>query len=256
MRSGTSSGSPLCAALSGQPNVPLIADAIWYAPGSAKRFLLGAGNDIMFILFRMNIVTYQAFLFRYEVSLMLNTQTYDIRKRKYVCVLLIAVFLAFGLSGCKLFYKGVRNISEECQYLLYFLDCDYELFSSETKPEKIISRFNVLTKQGETDGFYPLIIIPSDTLIEILYYYMEEIDIGNIAESIAAFRESIIVSANEINAKEFLSDRLIMPDDIMGDFMQAEPQNALRLEYLAYDSSGEVIIAKIPTANPWELQDQ
>jgi len=82
---------------------------------------------------------------------------------------------------------------------------------------------------------------------------MEDIDVENAADGIAAYRKSVIDSANEINAKEFLSTRYFKLDDILGEFVQAKPRNALSLQMLTYDSSGEVIIAKIPTANPWEL---
>ena len=144
-------------------------------------------------------------------------------------------------------------MSEECQNILNFLNCDYELFSGETKPKKIISRFNDLTKQGKTDGFYPLIIFSSDTLTDTLHYYVEDTDVENAAESIASYRKSIIDSAKGIDAKEFLSARLIETNDILGEFVQAEPQKALILEMLTFGSFDEVIIAKIPTANPWEL---
>jgi len=184
---------------------------------------------------------------------MFNFQTCGVRKRKYVWVLLIAAFLAVGLSGCKSLYRGVQNKSEECQYILDYLNCDYELLSSETRPEKIISRFHELTKLGKTDGFYPLIVIPSTTLTDILYFHMEDIDVENAADGIAAYRKSVIDSANEINAKEFLSARYFKLDDILGEFVQAKPRNALSLQMLTFNSSGEVIIAKIPTENPWEL---
>jgi len=184
---------------------------------------------------------------------MLNIRKRGARKLKCIWVLLIAAVLTLGLSGCNSSYKNILNMSNECQYILKILNCDYEILSIKTKPQKIIQRFNDLAEQGKTDGFYPLIIIVSDTLVDTLYYEMKDIDVENAAESIAAYRKSIIDSANEIDAKEFLSAQFIETDDFFGEFIQAEPDNDLSLKIYAFDLNSAVIIAKIPTANPWEL---
>lgn len=152
-------------------------------------------------------------------------------------------------------------MSDECKFIVDFLNCEYELFSSETNPNDILERFNQLTEQGNRDGFYPLIVIPSDTLVDTLEIFVEDNNVENTPESIAACRQTAIDAANAADVGEFLSARLSEAmkiysggsHDILGKFVQAAPQSALTLQTLTEESSGEVLIAKIPTANPWEL---
>ena len=106
------------------------------------------------------------------------------------------------------------------------------------------------------------------------------------SQCIAAYRQTEINAAKEIDARGFLSSRFnenmeMFKDgsfDIYGEFVQVEPQEDLVSredmpgmmdtifhldldekvagsfwQTLAYNSSGEEIIAKIPTENPWEL---
>ena len=149
-------------------------------------------------------------------------------------------------------------MTDECKAIINFLNCDYELLSNEE--EKIISRFNELTAQGKEDGFYPLIIIPSDTLAETLALFNEDNDIEeDTPEGITAYRQTVIEASNEIDAPAFLSARLDEyldyneGYDIFGQFEQSEPQNDLTFYMLANGSCTEVIIAKIPAKNPWEI---
>ena len=81
----------------------------------------------------------------------------------------------------------------------------------------------------------------------------------NAAEGIAAYRQKIIDAANEIDAEAFLSARLdqYMEEykefDLLGEFERFTPNHSLVSFMLLYNSRQEVIIAKIPTENPWEL---
>jgi len=155
--------------------------------------------------------------------------------------------------------EGEYTMTDDCKTVLGFLQCDYELFENERSGDKIITRFNELTTQGKANGFYPLIVLPSDTLAEMLEIFLNENKVENGPESIAAYRQTLIEAANGIEAAAFLSteaDKCIGQYggyDILGQFVQSEPLDTLSLHMLSYMPCQEVIIAKIPTENPWEL---
>ena len=182
---------------------------------------------------------------------------------KKIYGLLIAIIMVLGLCGCDfLKEKGDGDIvTDRNEAILYFLDCNYELIPNKGNPKAIIDRYNALAEQGKTDGFFPLIIIPSDILIESLELFLEYNNIENTQESIASYRQRVIDMSNEIDAVAFLSSQIDKTlalynsagFDIFGQFVQPNPQNALTLHMLEYESCEAVIIAKIPTQNPWEL---
>jgi len=158
-------------------------------------------------------------------------------------------------------------MTDDCKTILGFLDCGYELIKNEnkTKREEIATRYYELLEQGQAGGFFPLIIVPSDTLAESLEFFLEDNDIENTPESISSFRQNVIEAAKGIDGKTFLAARLdeaLEPCDdedydIIGQFkqpaLQSAPQPALAAFLARYATYEEIIIAKIPAENPWEL---
>ncbi|SCW75295.1 protein of unknown function [Paenibacillus tianmuensis] len=150
-------------------------------------------------------------------------------------------------------------MTDDCKAILDFLNCDYELFENEKNGEKIVERFNKLTAQGKTDGFYPLIIVVSDILVEALEPVFDDYDVENTAEGIAAFRQMVTLESEKINAEDFLSERIseymeMHKDmDVLGQFKPEEPNNCFWSFMNDDKPHEEIIIAKIPTKNPWEL---
>lgn len=153
-------------------------------------------------------------------------------------------------------------MTEDCKAIIDFLGCEYELFEKEKSAEKIIGRLDELAEQGKRDGFFPLLIHPDGVLCEMLDIGLDE-DAGleNTPENIAAFRENILREAEGIDAREFLAERLgeymeTYGDDILGDFSQYEPCDRF-CSYMDMSRKNrphtELIIAKIPAKNPWEL---
>jgi len=150
-----------------------------------------------------------------------------------------------------------KMMVEESKAIIKFLNCDYELIPNKNKPNEIINRFNVLSEEGKVAGFYPLIIVPSDVLSESLESVLVDNNIENTPERIASIRQTAINTINGIDGKMFLSSRLdeLLKShndssiELLGNFTQSSPQNMLNL-YMPYS---EIIIAKIPAKNPWEL---
>jgi hypothetical protein len=87
----------------------------------------------------------------------------------------------------------------------------------------------------------------------------EDADLEADAENAAALREDILQKAEAVDADAFLSARLAEytemhedEDDITGEFEDCGPVDFL-LSINAKNDIPEIILAKIPTTNPWEL---
>ena len=157
--------------------------------------------------------------------------------------------------------RGQNIMTEECRAILDFISCEYELFPDKSNQAKIIDRFAFLMRQGRSEGFFPLIVIPSGNLMESLEFFVEDSCDEGTPENIAGCRQAAIEAAKGVDAKQLLSFRLdnVLQDytdesyDILGRFVRSEPQNVLDLSMLEYSPCESVIIAKIPAENPWEL---
>jgi hypothetical protein len=88
----------------------------------------------------------------------------------------------------------------------------------------------------------------------------EDADLEAAAENAAALREDILQKAEAVDADAFLAARLAEytemhaseGDDVTGEFEDCEPVDCL-LSIDAKNEIPEIILAKIPAANPWEL---
>jgi hypothetical protein len=149
-------------------------------------------------------------------------------------------------------------MTQDCQTIIDFLGCDYELFENEPDGAKICARHEELWEQGRREGFTPLLILVSDVLAEAIELFYEDADLEATAENAAALREDILQKAEEVDADAFLSARLAEytemheDDDITGEFEDCEPVDCL-LSINEKNDIPEIILAKIPTAKPWEL---
>jgi hypothetical protein len=151
-------------------------------------------------------------------------------------------------------------MTNSCQFILNFLNCAYELFENEPSGEAIINRWNDLTEQGKQEGFFPLLIVPSEALVEALELSLEDAEVENTPDGIAASRAQILRQAETINPQEFLQQRLTRlwqnysEADLRGDFREAEPDDCFYSHHLTVSQPHpELIIAKIPAQHPWEL---
>lgn len=141
--------------------------------------------------------------------------------------------------------KEQKNYIEE---IIAKLGCDC-LIIEGNDAEGIMERYHQALIEGKREGYTPLIIILSDLMVEMF-------DIG--AENTNNDRETIIASAKDINVKvlfkRFLDDVMPMDEDededITGEFsMEEQIHQLISIQDLKNE---KVILAKIPTNNPWE----
>ena len=152
-------------------------------------------------------------------------------------------------------------MKDHTKEIIEYLQCDYELFENEKNDEKIIKKWEELTIEGKEKGFIPLIISSTDILAENIEFIYEDFDVEKTPEGIAEYKQSIIEQSKEINLEEFLKERYEeyseMHDDmdILGEFKDYLPTHnfSSHLNHGTTVPHEEIIIAKIPTRNPWEL---
>ena len=132
------------------------------------------------------------------------------------------------------------------------LGCEYEYFE-DTMGDVIYARYRELAIQGREAGFTPLIIIPSDPLIELF----EEL---NAQEDAAAQRDHALSQAAQADAQAFFRDEQKRLEKALGkrwmpktgDFRFVLPNLKPPLCGMMMPEA-EALIVKVPTRNPWEV---
>ena len=133
--------------------------------------------------------------------------------------------------------------------IIEILNYEYELFENSIQ-EIIEKRYTELYKDGSKNGYYPLILVPSDVLYDALTINLDETK----AEDYIGFSEEIDIRKffnSKRNQYEF--DEKYLAE--VGEFSD-EDSNDYLAGYLDVDTSfpyEEVLILKIPTRNPCEI---
>jgi hypothetical protein len=123
------------------------------------------------------------------------------------------------------------------------LDCECSILTVESV-DSVMNTYQQALKQGKQEGFIPLIVIPSEWLVEAL----------DRSEN----RETLLTRAKEIDAEVLLKRLLedVMPDedeeddDLAGEFTMSEPIH--HFHSVEDFINKKIILAKIPTDKPWE----
>ena len=155
-------------------------------------------------------------------------------------------------------------MTNDCQYILDYLDCEYELFENTNDGAFIVEAYERMSKQGKQDGFIPLIIVVSNVLAEMIEYVLEEIEDEPSPDRIHYFRQQVIKDAMQIHVpqlleqrwKESIADEDEFDDehsDLYGDFIPAVAEHELYSYLNGTVPYSEIIIARIPTMAAWEL---
>ncbi|ULT56656.1 DUF4253 domain-containing protein [Neobacillus drentensis] len=131
------------------------------------------------------------------------------------------------------------------------LDCDSSIVEEKTV-KGVMTRYHQAFIEGKKEGYTPLVIIPSEMMLEV-------VDTESNKEYLNDKRESIIAKAKNIDVKELLKNLLneVIPmeedehDDITGEFAVEEQIN----HFLSIEEAvnKKIILAKIPTDKPWEV---
>ncbi|MDR1541147.1 MAG: DUF4253 domain-containing protein [Clostridiales bacterium] len=144
-----------------------------------------------------------------------------------------------------------RNNAQEFQEML---PCDSIVIENPKNISEVMAEYKKLLKQGKADGFIPIIIVPSDSMLEIFEFASSDEESG-------LSPTAIIEKANKLDAESILEKRRqeAWPDehdnhDIMGELKKSEP---IKNFYCPVNHPSnlpypQLVVAKIPTEKPWE----
>ncbi|GHI01093.1 DUF4253 domain-containing protein [Neobacillus kokaensis] len=146
-----------------------------------------------------------------------------------------------------------KKEKEFVEEIIAKLGCDCLIIEADNVND-VMKRYQQALFEGRKEGYTPLIIMPSERMLEIID---PEADLEFPTDD----RETILAKSKDINAQKLvksLLDEVISEeeedfedeDDIAGEFsVEESSSHFLSLEEVI---NKKVIMAKIPTDNPWE----
>ncbi len=153
------------------------------------------------------------------------------------------------------------NIPETAQAIIDFMGCDCEFVPAGKSAEEITRMYDKLAAGSKAGGYTPLIVAVDDILSETLSFVTDDIGEG---KSLDDYRKELL-SAELIDARKWFTQNGA-PDEAFLEQMDIEREEFLE-ETDGVDTSNcgfcgfmdnkeksrDVILAKIPTARPWEV---
>lgn len=156
--------------------------------------------------------------------------------------------------------------SENAKTIIEYLDCPCEIFKDLIDDDNLIFAYENALSEGKEKGFIPLMIVPSDTMLEMMEIHCDDFNIEPAdKDGLRKIRDLFIEKANALNPSECI-EKLIaefkeaVEDDgdewenVIGKILKGDELCSFD-SYWDHDNEvmAEVILAKIPVKNPWEL---
>lgn len=159
---------------------------------------------------------------------------------------------------------------ELIQRFIDYLDCYCEVFEPMLDDEEINESYFSALEKGRKEGFFPVLIMPDETLWECLLMNSDpdrdqREDDGADQLAVDTYRQKILaftlpdgrkcvdgmINERREDAKE---DGFVWEEDVMGEVAGGEPLHQF-LSYWNYETrfTEPVIMAHIPVSNPWEV---
>ena len=149
--------------------------------------------------------------------------------------------------------------------LMSYLGCDCAYFPPMKDDDPIVAAYSYAARRSVRDGFVPVLIVPSDTLWEILTMNAEAEkgtfeDYDFDADVVAQYREKVLAQSIG-DGKAILMERLPMRfEGSRAEAPDNEDAEEFRetdhfISYWDYETqkTQPIILAKIPVKNPWEV---
>jgi len=155
-------------------------------------------------------------------------------------------------------YKREEMVKRNMDYIneiISFVGCEYELIKNAADDVYVMKRYEEMLIKGKSEGFTPVIIIPCEVMCRAIEFFYDDENAND--------RDAIISKSEKIDVSELLKKRIqdAMPtdedinDDIEGEYKKVSSAKAFAslLDYGTNRIYETLILAKIPTCNPWEV---
>lgn len=139
-------------------------------------------------------------------------------------------------------------MSEFADKIVEYLACPCQIFPTAKSDAEILAAYEKAALEGKKEGYTPLIIVPDETLVE------EQLELDEEGPPFA-LRARRLAEAAEIAPEEFFAE--YYEDEDKPEPGPIEGDNVISYFSTHWDYENnrteELILAKIPTENPWEL---
>ena len=168
------------------------------------------------------------------------------------------------------FDKNTMEPSKLAKAMMKYLDCKCTYFPSMKDDDPITSAYNYAKRDGEYEGYVPVLIKIDDTLMECFVMNSDPASDGNVCcefnlDKVSLYRKkmlsSVLKDGNDVLNKylndrksEAKDDEIDWDEEIVGT-MKGGYENCRLSSYWKGETNMTypLILAKIPVKNPWEV---
>lgn len=143
---------------------------------------------------------------------------------------------------------------ERTEKIINALGCEYLLIENVANTDKVMSIYKEHLNKGKSEGYIPLLMVPSEQLLDMIEYF-----IGDIPNTVD-YRSETIKKSETIDSIAYIETRIheAMPEvadtyDIYGVFDKQKSNNQFCTDFSTRKPYSLIILLKVPTTNPWEL---
>ena len=163
-------------------------------------------------------------------------------------------------------YAPNRRPSATAQAIMRFLHCECFYFPPMMNDDPIMAAYGYAKRRGCTNGFVPMLVVPSETLLEMLLFNSDgaqQMPGTWSPEEVANYRKRMISTPVD-NGREILQDLINTRkreaeddetpwDEILGKMEGGEAQTRSTIIWNVNQYTHPVILAFIPVEYPWEV---
>lgn len=146
-----------------------------------------------------------------------------------------------------------------------YLDCPCEFFPPMADDAPLRAAYESARQEGKTAGFTPVLATPNETLWECLTMNADPENESPSPEQIRSYRARALQESRDVSGAALLTELIAEYEqdyaedemdwqELLGQMQGGRALNSYGC-FWPYDSktTSEVILAKIPTARPWEI---
>lgn len=155
--------------------------------------------------------------------------------------------------------------SEQAKQLITYLDCPCQVFPPMEDDDPILDAYWEARKEGEISGYYPVLFPVDEILMDTLWSQVGLTDDAVDVEKVRAWRTALLAEGDFAGGAEFLHHALELRrheldedgfewEKLLGEVRDGEIVEGLSAYWnQETEWTDEVILAKIPVSNPWEI---